>query len=231
MAEHGDQERLQGLLQERREHEQAPDAVDDAGNAGEQFDGDADRAAQPQRAQFGQKQRDEQADRHRDQHGDERRHDGAVDRREGAEFFGDRVPTLGHQKTEAEGAQRRQGAVDQRNNDAAEDDEHRDGAGAGQLTENQIANLQTLRALCSDQPDRRPRGLRLVTLHRPPAGSRAGCIRLSLGPARLGSHSSGPAAAKTSRLVTSGDREKAPRMAPFPMFERAFSRSTCRRRP
>ena len=35
------------LLQERREHEQAPDAVDDAGNAGEQLDGDADRAAQP----------------------------------------------------------------------------------------------------------------------------------------------------------------------------------------
>ena len=38
-AEHRDQERLQRFLQERREHEQAPDAVDDAGDAGEQFDG------------------------------------------------------------------------------------------------------------------------------------------------------------------------------------------------
>ena len=34
-------------LQERREHEQAPDAVDDAGDAGQQLDGDADRPAQP----------------------------------------------------------------------------------------------------------------------------------------------------------------------------------------
>ena len=42
------------LLQERREDEQAPDAVDDAGDAGQQLDGDADRPAQPQRAQLGE---------------------------------------------------------------------------------------------------------------------------------------------------------------------------------
>ena len=46
-SEHGDQERLHVLLKKRREDEQAPDAVDDTGNAGEQLDGYADRAAQP----------------------------------------------------------------------------------------------------------------------------------------------------------------------------------------
>jgi hypothetical protein len=38
------------LLQKRRKHEQAPDAVDDAGDAGEQLDGDADRPAQTRRS-------------------------------------------------------------------------------------------------------------------------------------------------------------------------------------
>ena len=49
-------------LQERREHEQAPDAVDDAGNAGQQLDRDADRPAQPERAQLGQEHRDAEPD-------------------------------------------------------------------------------------------------------------------------------------------------------------------------
>ena len=105
VAERVDQERLQRRLQERREDEQAPDAVDDAGNAGEQFDGDADRPAQPLRAQLGEKERDHQADRNRDQHGNERGDDGAVDRRQRAEIVGDRIPALADQKAEAEGAE------------------------------------------------------------------------------------------------------------------------------
>jgi hypothetical protein len=43
VLEGADEEGLH-VLQERREHEQAPDAVDDAGDAGQQLDGDSDRA-------------------------------------------------------------------------------------------------------------------------------------------------------------------------------------------
>ena len=50
LAQVFDQPGLHVLLQQRREHEQAPDAVDDAGHAGQQFDGDAHRPAQPARA-------------------------------------------------------------------------------------------------------------------------------------------------------------------------------------
>ena len=55
-------------LQKGREDEHAPDAVDDRGNAGEKFDGDADRAAQGIGAEFGEEDGDAQADRHGDDH-------------------------------------------------------------------------------------------------------------------------------------------------------------------
>ena len=54
------------------------------------------------RAQLGEEHRDHQADRHGDQHGDQRGDDGAVDRRQRAEFLGDRIPALGDQEAEAE---------------------------------------------------------------------------------------------------------------------------------
>ena len=60
-AERVDQERLDVLLQERREDEQAPDAVDDAGDAGQQLDGDADRPPEPVRAQLGEEDGDAEA--------------------------------------------------------------------------------------------------------------------------------------------------------------------------
>ena len=66
VAEQRDQARLHVLLQERREYEQAPDAVDDAGNAGEQLDRDPDRPAQLHRTQLGQEHRDHEPDRNRD---------------------------------------------------------------------------------------------------------------------------------------------------------------------
>ena len=44
-----DQPGLHVPLQDRREHEQAPDAEDDAGHRGQQLDGHADRALQPGR--------------------------------------------------------------------------------------------------------------------------------------------------------------------------------------
>ena len=80
----------------------------------------------------------QQADRHRDQHGDERSHDGAVNRRDGAEFFGHRVPVRVGQERETERVQRRPGAVNERDDDAGQDDEHRDGGGAPKVGESVI---------------------------------------------------------------------------------------------
>ena len=111
-------------LQERREDEKAPDAVDDRGDARQQFDGDADRPAQPVRAEFGEENRDAEADRNGDQHGDEGGDQRAVDRRQRAEFLGDRVPVVRDKKSESERSKRRKRADDQRDDHAAEHDEH-----------------------------------------------------------------------------------------------------------
>src|SRR5262245_22028359 len=59
-----DEGRLQRLLQDGGEYEEAPDAIDDARDAGEQLNGDADRTAQPQRAELGEEEGHEQANRH-----------------------------------------------------------------------------------------------------------------------------------------------------------------------
>ena len=64
------QGRLHVLLQERREHEQTPDAVDDRRNARQQLDGDSDRPPQHLGAELGEEEGDHHADRHRDQEAD-----------------------------------------------------------------------------------------------------------------------------------------------------------------
>ena len=148
-TEHIDQERLHILLQERREHEQAPDAVDDAGDAGEQLDSNADRAAEPHRAQFGEEQRDKQTDRHRDQHCDRRRDQRAVNRRDGTEFFCDRVPGVDEQEIQAEGPQRQPRPIDQGNDDATQNDKNSDGGRAGEMAIDSVAQLQTPQHSCA----------------------------------------------------------------------------------
>ena len=145
IAEDGNQGWLQGLLQERREYEQAPDAVDDAGNAGQQLNGDPNGPPQPHWAQLGQKHSDQQPDRDRDQHRNKRRDEGAVDRRERAEFLHNRVPALLDKEVEAESAERRQRAVDEGNNDAAEDDQHPERRGAGENAEDEIDATQPIK--------------------------------------------------------------------------------------
>ncbi len=72
--EHIDQPRLHVLLQEGREHEQAPDAVDDAGDRGQQLDRDTDRSLEPGRRKLGEEDRDPETERHRHEHRNQRRH-------------------------------------------------------------------------------------------------------------------------------------------------------------
>ena len=58
------------LGQHRHEYEQAPHAVDDGRDAGEQFDRGTDRRSQPGGRDFGQEQRDSETGRYRDDHRD-----------------------------------------------------------------------------------------------------------------------------------------------------------------
>ncbi len=51
-------------LHEGHQHEQTPHAVDDRGHGGQQFNGDADRPAQPHRREFGQKIGNAEGNRH-----------------------------------------------------------------------------------------------------------------------------------------------------------------------
>ncbi len=98
-----------------------PDAVDDAGNAGEQFDGDPDRAAQRPGTDLGQEDRDADAGGHGQQHGEEGRHQRAVDRGQRAESLGHRIPGFGPDEGKAERLDRRHRADDQRRHHAGED--------------------------------------------------------------------------------------------------------------
>ena len=140
-----DHERLEGVGQERPQHEEAPHAVDDRRNAGEQLDGDGDRPAQPLRAELGQEDRNAEADRNRDQHGDERRDQGAVDGTERAEHrlrLRGRRPALRPEELEAEGLHRRPRADDQREDDAAENAEDRERGEPRRPIENVVAELE-----------------------------------------------------------------------------------------
>ncbi len=109
------------LLQEGGENEEAPDAVDDGGNTGEQFNRRPNGSPQGLRTELGQKDRHAEADRHGDDHGDEGGDDGAVDGGERAIMAGGRIPDIGDKKAEPKGTEGRYRAVDQRRDDAAED--------------------------------------------------------------------------------------------------------------
>ena len=204
------------LLKKRREHEQAPDAVDDAGNTGEQLDGDADRAAQPHRAQLGQKHRDEQADRHRDQHGDERGDDRAVDRRDRAEFLGDRIPDFFVEEADAERAQGRQRSPNQRDDDTAEDDENRGGSRAG---DGEMRRRPTAGAAepSPDRPARRrdARTLQRYVNHGPPPGRLHPGSPGPFPPLWRATQAACLAAAQAASLSARGHSERAPSAAPF----------------
>src|SRR5437868_5700900 len=58
------------LLDEARQHEEAPDPVNDARNCREQFDHRHQRSLEPDRTQLGDEKRDAESDRDADQHRD-----------------------------------------------------------------------------------------------------------------------------------------------------------------
>ena len=143
-VEQADHERLKTIGQERAEHEEAPHAVDDRRDAGEQFHRDADRAAQPLRTKLGQEDRNAETDRNRDHHRDEGGDQRAVDRTKCTQHrrIVGRRPARGEQEGEAILLHRRPGADDQRNDDAAENEQDRNRAGAGDPVEGNVAELE-----------------------------------------------------------------------------------------
>ena len=68
----------------------------------------------------------------------------AVDRRQRAEIVGDRIPSLADQEAEAEGPERRQRAADQRDDDAAEKQQHAERRRARHVAEGGVAEAQPI---------------------------------------------------------------------------------------
>ncbi len=96
------QRRLNILGKQRRKHEQAPDTVNNRGNARQQFDRSAQRAAQPYRTGLGQKQGNPETDRYCDQQCQHRGHHRAVDGRQRTILVVRHAPDIGPQKRQAE---------------------------------------------------------------------------------------------------------------------------------
>ncbi len=144
IAEDRNDGRFDIALYEGSEDEQAPDAVDDRGDAGQKLDRDADRTPQHGRADFGQEDGDAETDRHSNRHGDHRSRQGPDDRRACAEFFGDGIPYLAGKKAEPEGAQGRNRALNERCDDPAQDQENDNGRDLRGIAKDDIAEAKSL---------------------------------------------------------------------------------------
>ena len=103
----------------------------------------------PLRAKFGEEDRNAEADRNGDQHRDERSHQRAVDRAERAQHrrIGRRRPALRPQERKAVFLHRRPCARDQGQDDAAEDQQHRDRADPRDPVKRDVAELERVERL------------------------------------------------------------------------------------
>ena len=142
VADRVDEEGLDIGLHHRPEIINAPDAVDDRGNSGEKLDCHANGPAQRQPAELGEEDRDPKADRNRDQHGDHRRHQGTVDRRRRAEFLLGRTPGVGEQKADAEFAESRPRADEQRDHDSEQENKNEDRRAERKQPESGVGEFQ-----------------------------------------------------------------------------------------
>ena len=91
-AERLNEHRIHVLAQQGNEDEDSPQAIDDAGNGGQQLGKKGQRAAQKAGAHFGEEDGDADGQRHRHQQRQERGNQRAIDERQGAEVAVDRIP-------------------------------------------------------------------------------------------------------------------------------------------
>ena len=142
LADRVDHRRLDVLRHERHDHEEAPHAVDDRRHGGQQLDRGADRPAQPGRRQLGQEEGDAEGQRHRQDQGQHRGHDGAVDRAPPApktSVTGSH--SVGPEEAGAEGAEGRQPAEEQLDDDRAEQHQHEDAGARHSAGEDGVARM------------------------------------------------------------------------------------------
>src|SRR4029453_3866869 len=111
-AERGMEEGLDMVVQERAEHEDPPEAEDDARYSGEHLDQGPDHTPSGRRCELGEVERDRNRKRTGNQGGAEGRDGGAVEEVERAELARDRVPILVPDEREAEKLDGRPGACD-----------------------------------------------------------------------------------------------------------------------
>ena len=139
LTESGGEKWLDRMPDGRRQDEEAPHAVDDGRHGGEQLDGGADRPAHPIRRQFREEECDAKGEWHCHDEGKDRAHNCSVNRHQGAETLGDRVPSGRAQETQTKGTECRQAAFEQQHDDAAEQNKHENAGGVGSHREYAVA--------------------------------------------------------------------------------------------
>ena len=134
-SEELDQNGIDMLAQDRHQHEDGPDAVDDAGNRGQQLGEESENAAQHLGAHLG----NEDGDAHRQRDCDDERNqggsEGSVNERQRAEVAVDRVPCASEEKLDAEFGDGELGANDQFGADEGDNGEDAESAQHHQPTE------------------------------------------------------------------------------------------------
>ena len=143
---------LDGVGQHGAQHEEAPHAVDDGGNARQQLHRHAHGAAQPLGAKLGEEDGDAKPHGHGDEQRDERTHQGSIDGAKAAENgVGPRIgrPALGGQKVDAVSGDRGPGADDERDDDAAQHQQHCGGGELRHPSKSRIADLERRQRLCA----------------------------------------------------------------------------------
>ena len=155
-AERLDQERIHILAQQRHQHKDRPQAINDAGNGGQQFGEKGQRPAQKAGAHFGEEDGDADGQRNRQQQRQKRGNQRAVDERQGAEVAVDRIPvrrqTGGRvdvglvEELEAEGVPGKLGALDQLDGNERHDGEDAERAEHHERTEKRRRQWRSCRA-------------------------------------------------------------------------------------
>ncbi len=157
-AEGLDEEGAENVAHDRDEYKDSPEAVDHAGDGGEEFGEEGDGGAQGLRAEFGDEHSYSQRKGNCQDKGEERGYQCSVDKRKSAEVARDGVPSLTDKKPPAELNDAQVRANDKDNEDEENDDE--DAAGAQQHGGGEaVIGQTTAAALAEVFPDGRECGI------------------------------------------------------------------------
>jgi hypothetical protein len=144
---HRAQRVAQGRLDRRthpgRQHEEGPQAIDDAGDGRQHLDQEGDRPAHPARRVLDQVERRADADRRRQQQADERGHQRAVDEGGRPELLEDRVPGGAEEEADAVAEQRLAAVEEEQQDDREQGDDRPQGDHPGRALEETVGGAAT----------------------------------------------------------------------------------------